>query len=542
MKKIILFSVLLSLPFTLFVPKTLAYNQDWTVATDAVTDGPGPYGTNGDIVASGHCVLTLRNSYGGYEVDSTSLCDGNKTAYFSDTFPDGKFYLSYQDRDDVEHDSNYFTIQNGLIVNDNVTPDVKPAPNYQSSNFNAYGYQQDVFNNQETNALLTDLGTNSVDSIGTDVYNSNNQVAAHVIGEGNPGSGTELFLDNTLSDGVYYIYDYIFLGPDQDNNTLVYNTFYSNKFFIEGGQFYSDPVVISSIPDSTLNRGDTYQQDSSFIDVNPSATSWSGTVDYGDGSGPQTLLLNPDKTFSLNHQYNTVGTYTMIITVTNDQGDTATETATITVNPYVIQVNNPPFVNAVMGNTYAPTVSFTDPDSGATAWTATVDYGDGSGPQSVTVNPDNTLSLSHVYSTVGRYSLTITVNNNFGETGANVKVIQVAAPFSATNVSFDSLTNTLTFTSDTDWSKACLHGTRCGASTLNIYDGNNNPIFKDMWSPNSCRGNGVCTIQLSDFDASLLNSSQFSMVIQLYGNISVSGSSTNFTSSQLLPSDIFTQN
>src|SRR5262249_30580575 len=68
-------------------------------------------------------------------------------------------------------------------------------------------------------------------------------------------------------------------------------------------------------------------------------------------------------------------------------------------------VNHVPTVNAGpdatlnAGATFASTDSFTDPDPDT--WTATVDYGDGSGAQPLALNADKTFSLQHVYATSG---------------------------------------------------------------------------------------------------------------------------------------------
>lgn len=51
--------------------------------------------------------------------------------------------------------------------------------------------------------------------------------------------------------------------------------------------------------------------------------------------------------------------------------------------------------------------SFTDP--GEDVWTATVNYGDGSGDQPLTLNSDKTFLLNHRYDVVGVYTVTVTV-------------------------------------------------------------------------------------------------------------------------------------
>ena len=56
----------------------------------------------------------------------------------------------------------------------------------------------------------------------------------------------------------------------------------------------------------------------SFAD--PGADSWTAQIDYGDNT-VTTLALGTSKTFDLNHAYTQPGTYTVIIKVTDDEGD-----------------------------------------------------------------------------------------------------------------------------------------------------------------------------------------------------------------------------
>ena len=111
-----------------------------------------------------------------------------------------------------------------------------------------------------------------------------------------------------------------------------WNTGYMNGYsqnvschFLENNQ----PPSINPISNATLNEGDTYSAAGLFTD--PDSTSWTATVDYGDGSGIQPLTLS-GMNFSLNHQYAVSGTYTVTVSVTNNQGATGTTIAIITVN------------------------------------------------------------------------------------------------------------------------------------------------------------------------------------------------------------------
>lgn len=69
------------------------------------------------------------------------------------------------------------------------------------------------------------------------------------------------------------------------------------------------------------------------------------------------------------------------------------------------------------GETFTASGSFSDPDS--TAWTATVDYGDGSGVQPLTLNPDKTFSLSHLYVDNGSYTIAVSVTDEGNLSGTS---------------------------------------------------------------------------------------------------------------------------
>jgi hypothetical protein len=79
----------------------------------------------------------------------------------------------------------------------------------------------------------------------------------------------------------------------------------------------------------------------SFTD--PGADVWSGTVNYGDpGAVNEPLSVNQGgKTFSLSHTYTTAGTYTVTVTLKDDDGNPVVDTFQVTVN-----LNTPPVAQA----------------------------------------------------------------------------------------------------------------------------------------------------------------------------------------------------
>ncbi len=111
---------------------------------------------------------------------------------------------------------------------------------------------------------------------------------------------------------------------------------YSNFALVPFQEYrYNQPPVVRKPNSATIAAGAMYNSTTYFIDSDSS--SWTATVDYGDGSGVQPLVLS-GKTFSLSHIYQNIGTYSVTVTVTDDQNETGTETATITVNDSGITV------------------------------------------------------------------------------------------------------------------------------------------------------------------------------------------------------------
>ena len=96
----------------------------------------------------------------------------------------------------------------------------------------------------------------------------------------------------------------------------------------------------------------------------------------------------------------------------------------------VPSANTAPSVNALPnapineGSAYTASGSFTDPDAGD-AWTASVDYGDGSGKQALALNADKTFNLSHVYDDNGSYPVTVTVTDKAGASGSGTATVTV---------------------------------------------------------------------------------------------------------------------
>ena len=174
--------------------------------------------------------------------------------------------------------------------------------------------------------------------------------------------------------------------------------------------------VVAPLADASVAEGVTFSAAGSFSDPDGS-TSWTASVDWGDGAGAQPLLLAQDKTFAL-AKLLAPGTYTVTVAVTDGEGLTGTGTFALTVNNVAPSVNAGSDAQVALGATFAGSGSFTDPGA-SEHYSATVDYGDGSGVVALPLAADDTFALSHAYAAVGTYTVTVTVGDDHGGLGSD---------------------------------------------------------------------------------------------------------------------------
>jgi hypothetical protein len=153
---------------------------------------------------------------------------------------------------------------------------------------------------------------------------------------------------------------------------------------------------------------------------NDASTSWTATVNYGDGSGKQSLALNANKTFVLDHLY-APGAYDLTVEVTDDAGATGSLVIHVVDTNVAPTVNLPATVNLAFSQTLDSPGTFTDPGSNET-YSGTVNYGDGTGTQVLPL-VGGAFTLHHDYATAGSYSVAVTVtDSNGGSTTAALTV------------------------------------------------------------------------------------------------------------------------
>jgi hypothetical protein len=182
------------------------------------------------------------------------------------------------------------------------------------------------------------------------------------------------------------------------------------------------PVPAAISPQNTM-EGTAWTLTESFTDPDSGET-WSATADWGDGS-VQPVVVNGNKTLSLNHVFADNGLYNGQVTVIDSHGAKGTVPFQIAVANVAPTVQVPPFVIVAPGTAVSVAGSFTDP--GADTWVATVDYGDNTPVAPITIS-NKTFTINHLYPALGTYNAVITVTDDEGGSGQATMQVSVSNP------------------------------------------------------------------------------------------------------------------
>jgi len=150
------------------------------------------------------------------------------------------------------------------------------------------------------------------------------------------------------------------------------------------------------------------------IDPNGSVVSYAW--DFGDGATGAGV--------SVTHTFAQDGVFTVRVTATDNDGLDDSATFTITVSNVAPVVGAVPNGALNVGATYTVAGTFTDP--GADAWTATVNWGDGSAPERVPLS-GRSFSLTHIYAAAGTYTVSIDIADD-DASGSATHTVAVAQP------------------------------------------------------------------------------------------------------------------
>ena len=354
-----------------------------------VADGNGPYtideGSSALLDGSGSSDPDGNPISFAWDLDNDGVFDdatGVSTTFLG--IDDGTFTIGLEVSDSLLSDS-----MTTLVIVENVAPIVDAGPNQSANEGSTVNF----------GGNFTDPGVNDTHILEWD------------FGDGSPPvSGTLNPSHVYAEDGVYTV---TLTVTDDDGGAT------TDSLQVVVGNV---APLVDAGPNAGFNEGGTFVSAGSFTD--PGTDTWTATVDYGDGSGVQSLALNPDKSFALSHPYPANGIYVVTVTVTDDDGGVGVDTTQVAVGDVAPLVDAGPDAAFDEGGTLASAGSFIDP--GTDTWTATVDYGDGSGVQPLVLNPDKTFDLSHPYPVDGIYVVTVTVTDDDGGVGADTMQVTVA--------------------------------------------------------------------------------------------------------------------
>ena len=208
------------------------------------------------------------------------------------------------------------------------------------------------------------------------------------------------------------------------------------------------PVVTAAANPAAINEGDTITLASiaTFTDAGVSDTH-TATIDWGDGSALENCTTGPcsltqgagSGSVAGSHTYDNdiASPFTVTITVTDKDGGVGSATLDVTVNNIAPQITavNCTSCDAeneiVVGLSTDVVADFTDAAGDTHA--ATIDWGDGTDSTLGVVNElAGTVSGSHVYSDIGPYVITVTVNDGSDSATNNSLTVRQVIGFDGT--------------------------------------------------------------------------------------------------------------
>ncbi|MBV8078916.1 MAG: VCBS repeat-containing protein, partial [Actinobacteria bacterium] len=198
-----------------------------------------------------------------------------------------------------------------------------------------------------------------------------------------------------------------------------------------------------------------------FTDANPSATKadFTPVIDWGDGTTSGGVVTGSGGAFTLTgaHVYQHAGSRSVHVTVTDDGGNQASATGSLSVSGAALTPGALTLTKVAEGGTpTAASFSFTDanPFAGAGEFAATINWGDGTTTSPVVLAGGGNFSIgdSHRYADAGTYPVSVSVHSivSGGSTSAAGSAVVTDAPLVAGHLALASAveggaTTTLSF-------------------------------------------------------------------------------------------------
>lgn len=255
---------------------------------------------------------------------------------------------------------------------------------------------------------------------------ASNFIAAIVWGDGQHTSGTIVAGANqsyTVQGNIAYHTEGTFPVRVTITDSLGAVSVVNGTATIADAPLTPQPALVAAAPGVAF----TSKVVAGFTDADTRAivSDFTATIDWGDGqSSAGTIVAATGGGFNVlgGHTYATINSFAVTVTIHDAGGSSAVANSTADTHAPTIVLDTG---NAVSeGDTYTTTGSFTD--TAGQNWTATVDYGDGTGSSALTLNNDKTFSLSHLYANSGAFTVTVTVTTTGAGAGVQTQFVTVA--------------------------------------------------------------------------------------------------------------------
>jgi hypothetical protein len=305
---------------------------------------------------------------------------------------------------------NYFDKTAGQLT---WAPQASPAPPVETIQY--AGIQNQVIIGGSGNNYFNDPGsqnTTLIGGAGNNTFLLANTVGNGVVVQGGPVSNTYLVNLGNLA------------GPVTITNS---NTSASNSLTVNGAP--GDNAITAAGNQVTAGT-QTITDTASLANLTVTGGSGNNQITVGNLTVPvQNLAVNGGGGTNTVTLVN-LGTSVASLSVSGGSGTTQVQVQG-SLPPNLQAQNLPPLVGAGSGVqaregiSWNTAGSFTDAAAGLT-FTATVDYGDGTGVHPLALNADHSFLLQHAYAAKGTYTVSVQVSDNQGHTGTGSFVATVA--------------------------------------------------------------------------------------------------------------------